>query len=157
MSFDKYIDRVLEHEGGYVNDPTDAGGETKWGISKRAYPHLDIKNLSKSDAKEIYRKDYWNANHCDKLPEGLDYVHFDTAVNMGGRRAAKILQQASGVTVDGIIGRNTLAAAKNTTPAEYLLHRLNFYCQIVRGRHSQARFIGGWANRTMDVLNTIKQ
>jgi len=155
MAFEKYIDKVLAHEGGYVNDPTDRGGETKYGISKKAYPHLDIKNLTIEQAKEIYRVDYWEKNSCHLLPDGIDYVHFDTAINMGGNRAAKLLQLACGVEDDGIIGSVTLAAAKKITPAIYLLHRLNHYCQIVRRSNNQAKFIGGWSNRVMDVLNTI--
>lgn len=156
MSFKKYIEKVLIHEGGYVNDPTDNGGETKYGISKRAYPDLDIKNLTKEKAIEIYKRDYWDGNKCDLLPEGLNYAHFDTAINSGGNRAAKILQEAAGVVIDGIIGKKTLAAAKKLSAERYLLFRLNFYCQIVRHNKSQAKYIGGWSNRCMDVLNVIK-
>lgn len=155
MSFNKYIDKVLQHEGGWVNDPTDSGGETNWGISKRAYPNLDIKNLTKEDAKAIYKRDYWDRNKCHLLPSGLDYVHFDTAINAGGGCAAKILQQAAGVAVDGKIGPMTIRAAKDVTPAEYLLHRMYFYCQLVRNKHNQAKYIGGWSNRCMDVLKTV--
>jgi hypothetical protein len=57
--FERAVAFVLRHEGGYVNDPRDPGGETKYGISKRAYPRLDIKGLTEADAKEIYRRDYW--------------------------------------------------------------------------------------------------
>ena len=56
-SFDEIIKHVLEHEGGYVNDPKDLGGETKYGITKRFYPDIDIKNLTIEEAKEIYKKD----------------------------------------------------------------------------------------------------
>ena len=154
-NFDKYIDKVLEHEGGYVNDPTDNGGETNFGISKRAYPNLDIKNLTRDEAKAIYKRDYWDANKCNLLPTGLDYVVFDMAINAGGNRAAKILQEAAGVTADGIIGPQTLNAADNVTPELYLLHRMYFYCQIVRRDNSQAKFIGGWSNRCMDILKVV--
>jgi len=154
-SFDKFIEKVLIHEGGYVNDPTDNGGETNWGISKRAYPNLDIKNLTKDQAKEIYKRDYWDKNHCDKLPSGVDYIHFDTAINAGGSRAAKILQDACGVVVDGIIGSKTITAAQSLTAERYLLFRMYFYCQIVRKNNSQAKFIGGWSNRCMDILKVV--
>jgi lysozyme family protein len=157
MAFEKYIDLVLKHEGGYTNDSDDLGGETKWGISKRAYPSLDIKHLSKDKAKEIYRRDYWEKNRCHLLPEGVDYIHFDTAINMGSGRASKLLQEAAGVTVDGIVGPMTIAAAQNINPERYLLLRLNYYCQIVRGRNSQAKYIGGWSNRVMDILNYLSE
>jgi lysozyme family protein len=155
-NFDKYIDKVLKHEGGYSNDPTDRGGETKYGISKRAYPSLDIKSLTKDRAKEIYKRDYWDKNKCHLLPEGVDYVHFDTAINMGGGRASKLLQEAAGVKVDGIVGPMTIAAAQEINPERYLLLRLNYYCQIVRKRNSQAKYIGGWSNRIMDILKTLE-
>ena len=59
-TFDEIIEVVLEHEGGYVNDPHDAGGETNFGIAKRWYPDVDIKNLTKEQAKKIYHQDYWS-------------------------------------------------------------------------------------------------
>ena len=66
MRFEDCIDKVLEHEGGYVNDPNDLGGETNFGVSKKAYPDLDIKNLTRDEAKEIYRKDYWERYKIEK-------------------------------------------------------------------------------------------
>jgi len=64
------VPHVLKREGGYVDDPTDRGGETKYGISKRSYPQLDIKNLTLEQALEIYRKDYWKPSRVEKLPDG---------------------------------------------------------------------------------------
>tara|TARA_R100000657_G_C4591809_1_gene50458 strand:- start:11 stop:262 length:252 start_codon:yes stop_codon:yes gene_type:complete len=83
MRFEDCIDKVLEHEGGYVNDPNDLGGETNFGVSKKAYPGLDIKNLTRDEAKEIYRKDYWERYKIEKMPEGLRYIYFDMVLNMG--------------------------------------------------------------------------
>ena len=74
MTFDEIIDNVLESEGGYVNDKDDAGGETNMGISKKAYPDLDIKNLSKEEAKQIYYEDYWCPSKADQLPTQLREV-----------------------------------------------------------------------------------
>ncbi len=88
-TFNEAIERVLKHEGGYVNDPTDKGGETNYGISKRAYPDLDIKNLTKEDAKKIYYQDYWLKSYADQLPIDVRYIHFDTAINMGLKRVLK--------------------------------------------------------------------
>ena len=87
------VDRVLSHEGGYVNDPNDPGGETKWGISKRSYPHLDIAALTLEDAQEIYRRDYWYALNLNAQPWPKALCLFDCAVNMGRGVALELYQQ----------------------------------------------------------------
>ena len=65
--FDQCFEKVIGFEGGYTLDPKDPGGETNWGISKRAYPSIDIKNLTREGAKEIYKRDYWDRAQCDKI------------------------------------------------------------------------------------------
>jgi len=70
-AFDKAFEILIGHEGGYVNDVNDRGGETRYGISKRAYPHIDIANLTLAQAKEIYRTDYWDKVKCSSLPPDL--------------------------------------------------------------------------------------
>ena len=82
-TFNEIIEVVLEHEGGYVNDPDDAGGETKYGIAKRWYPNVDIKNLTKEEAKKIYHMDYWNPAKCNEVPKHLRHIYFDMCVNFG--------------------------------------------------------------------------
>ena len=79
-NFDDFIGRVLTHEGGYVLDPRDPGGETRWGISKRSYPHVDIKNLSRESAVGIYRRDFWDRVQGDKLPRSFSFQALDAAV-----------------------------------------------------------------------------
>jgi lysozyme family protein len=116
MNFDQAFKAVIEHEKGYVNDPDDPGGETNYGISKRAYPHLDIKNLSLGQAKVIYLHDYWNKLRLDQLPVPVRFDMFDMGVNSGLGNAAKILQRAVGVADDGVIGPKTVAAANNLDP-----------------------------------------
>ena len=101
---------ILRWEGGYVNHPADPGGETKYGISKRSYPHLDIASLTLTDAKEIYWRDYWAKAGCDLCDPGLALVVFDAAVNNGVRQAVRWLQQAVVVASDGVIGPLTQAA-----------------------------------------------
>jgi lysozyme family protein len=93
-TFKEIIEKVLEHEGGYVNDPKDLGGETKYGITKRFYPDIDIKNLTIEQATEIYKKDYWDKNKVESLPQNLWHIYFDMCVNMGKRTAVKVLQRA---------------------------------------------------------------
>ena len=118
ISFEEAVKVVLKHEGGYVNDPDDPGGETNFGISKRAFPDLDIKNLTEEDAIKIYYEKYWKQSKVEMLPERLWNIYFDMAVNMGRKRACEILQKACnhknkvGIKVDGRIGRNTVISAK---------------------------------------------
>ncbi len=154
-TFNEAIEKVLKHEGGYVWDKDDAGGETNYGISKRAYPDLDIKNLTKEDAKKIYYQDYWLKSYADKLPIDVRYIHFDTAINMGLNRAAKLLQESIGsIAVDGIIGNQTLSNADKTNLYKYAIYRLVYYNKIIRRNNSQVKFIGGWTNRILDIIKS---
>ena len=100
INFDEIIEITLEHEGGYVNDPTDMGGETNFSITKRWYPDLDIKNLTKEDAVEIYKKDYWDRYKLDEMPTNLQHIYFDMVVNMGARNAGKIMQRRIVVEIE---------------------------------------------------------
>ena len=110
VSFDRAFEIVIGAEGGYSNDPKDRGGETKYGISKRAYPYLDIPSLTLDDAKRIYRRDYWEFVAGDALPWPLNCFVFDAAVNQGVSPAIRLLQTALGVEDDGVIGPQTLSA-----------------------------------------------
>lgn len=132
MGFEQAFASVVGLEGGYVNDQRDPGGETRYGISKRAYPDEDIKNLTLDRAKVLYRRDYWNACRCDELPARLAPLVFDAAVNQGVATAIRLLQQALHITVDGRIGPQTVACAKSAgdeLPAMYLAHRAVRYAQ----------------------------
>ena len=111
MTVDTVLDMIIKHEGGYVDHPSDPGGETKFGISKRAYPDIEISKLSESDAKAIYKEDYWNKIKGDDLPLGVACVVMDYGVNSGISRASKALQGVCGINKpDGIIGPHTLNA-----------------------------------------------
>ena len=121
-SFDQAFAAVIGHEGGYTDDPRDAGNwtggaagqgalrGTNRGISAAAYPALDIAALTAADARAIYRRDYWDKVAGDSLPPPLALLVFDAAVNAGVGRAARWLQGAAGVHADGAIGPATLAA-----------------------------------------------
>jgi hypothetical protein len=87
---------TLSWEGGYVNDPEDPGGETKWGIAKTFHPDLDIKNLTPAEAARIYYEEYWEPSWCDMLPAPLSTVMFDTAVLCGPGRAKQFLRESKG-------------------------------------------------------------
>lgn len=121
MTFDTAFDRLLGSEGGYVKYKDDPGGETNWGISKRTYPHLDIKHLSREEAKTIYRRDFWNRINADKLPDGVAFQTFDFAVNSGIETAVRYLQRAVGVADDGHWGPVSQAAANNATETDMIM------------------------------------
>lgn len=150
--FDSLIDRVLSHEGGYVNDPRDPGGETKFGIAKRSYPHVDIKNLTRDVAVEIYRRDFWNRVHGDKLPRQFVFQALDAAVNHGIGNAVRWIQRAAGVADDGVIGPMTLAAVASADVADLVLlfnaERLEFYAKL----KTFDAFGRGWTRRVAGNL-----
>lgn len=87
--FDAAFKALIDHEGGYVNHPKDPGGETKFGITKRSYPHLNIRDLTLDDARAIYRRDFWDRLQCDALPVAARFQVFDAAVNSGPGNAAR--------------------------------------------------------------------
>lgn len=133
-------------EGGYANDPNDPGGETKYGISKRSYPNLDIKNLTLDQAKSIYKRDYWDLWMCDALPWRLAIFFFDCAVNQGPDTAIRLLQKHLGLVVDGRIGSITLAAMRVSDPKldnEFMALRALKYVQTA----NYIDFGKGWFKR----------
>lgn len=151
--FETFIDRVLSHEGGYVNDPRDPGGETKFGIAKRSYPSVDIKSLTREAAITIYRRDFWDRVHGDKLPRSFAFQALDAAVNHGIGNAVRWLQRAAGVADDGVIGPMTLAAVGRADPADLVLkfnaERLRFYAKLT----TFDAFGRGWVNRVAANLD----
>lgn len=148
-AFIDIIKQVLENEGGYVNDPDDAGGETKYGITKKQYLLLDIKNLTKEEAIEIYKRDYWTPSKASSLPHNLQYAYFDTVVNCGQGTAVKILQRAAGAKVDGMIGPKTIARARFCHLVHFQAYRVLYYASIVVHKPSQKKFWLGWFKRAI--------
>ena len=124
MNFDEAFQRLLVHEGGYVDSRADPGGATKYGISKRSYPNEDIKNLTLEQAKAIYLRDFWTPAACDALPECIRFDAFDMAVNSGVTASIRIVQRAAGTVPDGVVGPNTLRAL-NDAPSGLLIARFN--------------------------------
>ena len=104
MDFDTAFTRLLGAEGGYCNNPQDPGGETKWGISKRQYPQVDIAGLTQDGAKVIYKRDYWTPCRVEELPMEVRFDVFDGAVHSGCRQSVKWLQTICGVSADGVVG-----------------------------------------------------
>lgn len=132
-SFNQAIEFTLRWEGGYVDNPQDPGGETNFGISKKAYPHLNIKELTKEQAKEIYHRDYWTKVGCPEIAYPLDIVIFDTAVNLGVARASDFLKITHDVE-------------------SCLLLRLKFYV----GLKIAKTFIFGWTRRVISLWDEVR-
>ena len=155
-NFNEIIEKVLEHEGGYVNDPTDLGGETKYGITKRFYPDVDIKNLTIEQAKEIYKKDYWDKNKVESLPQNLWHIYFDMCVNMGKRTAVKVLQRAANnrgkdLEVDGGLGPKTIEALNGVELDRVRAFRVKYYVDLITTKPEQEKFYLGWFRRALEV------
>jgi hypothetical protein len=174
--FEKALKFVFEHEcefkkGHYgdlnfvrsENVAKDPGGLTKWGIDKKSHPNVDIENLTQEQATEIYRKEYWERHHCDKLPWPLSAVHFDNCVNTGAGRAVKLLQRVCGAQDDGVWGPNTHAAVmhacKLDSPDVVAMHvikkKREFYKMLVAKDPDFKEFEDGWLNRTNDLEKFI--
>jgi len=154
--FDEIIEVVLEHEGGYVNDPKDPGGETNFGIAKRSNPDVDIKNFTKAEATLIYKTKYWDKNKVESLPEELWHIYFDMCVNMGRSRAVKILQQSAvnrgrNIKVDGGLGPNTIKALKGVELERVRAFRVRYYVELVNKKPDLEKFYFGWFRRALEV------
>jgi len=152
MNFKQAVKFILKFEGGYVNDPLDPGGETKFGISKRSYPDVDIAKLTKDDARAIYKKDYWDKLNLDLLPPAIRLMIFDAGVNHGTNWAARALQTLVNVKLDGNIGPITARAAGDLNARKTLLRyaqkRKEYYFQ----NRMFFRFGRGWIGRLLTVV-----
>ncbi len=143
---------IVEAEGGakLVND---TGGLTKWGISQRSHPHVDIANLTREGAEDIYHEAYWRPIKANALPPALALVVFDAAVNMGVPTAVKILQTVlRSVKVDGVAGPETVAAAKMYLPrpelvAQFLRLRSSWYRDLAATSPKYGKYLYGWELR----------
>ncbi len=152
MDFNTACDRTLKSEGGYSNDPQDPGGETKYGISKRTYPQVDIKNLTYEQAKALYKRDFWDVLHGDSLYDGVSYQLFDFAVNSGMGTAIRYYQRSLGVADDGHWGPVSQKAADTIDESDQIM------CIIAERQDFQTRLEGwprfgkGWARRNAQNL-----
>ena len=165
-TFDKAFNLLIRFEGGYVNDPDDPGSETKFGISKRRYPNLDIKNLTIEQAKEIYKRDYWDKFNGDNLPPRVAIFLLQCAVNIGLKRSCILLQSAtrrllhSKLKLDGIIGPKTIAAVKQVPETQLLnelaIRQLLRYFRICHQINPKlSKFIRGWYRRVVYSLQYV--
>ena len=169
-TFEEIIEVVLHHEGGFTDDSKDPGnwtggkegvgelGGTKYGISVKSFPDVDIKNLTKEGAKEIYKEVYWDKNKVESLPEELWHIYFDMCVNQGKSRAVKIIQRAvngkgGSLTVDGGLGPMTIAAiGKSRVELDRVrAYRVKYYADLVTKKPDLERFYFGWFKRALEV------
>jgi len=154
-SFNAAINHLLLMEGGYSNDPDDNGGETNFGISKRAFPMVDIASITRTDAVEIYRKNYWNAIRGDDIPPLVGFIMLDIAVNHGVITATKMLQRQLNVAADGVIGAKTMTALSRENPA-MLAQRLTLArIKMVIMHEDAARYMTGWLSRYLTVMREV--
>lgn len=158
-NFEKCLELMLEHEGGFVNDPRDSGGMTNLGVTKlvweewlgRPVSEKEMRALTPKFVAPMYKRKYWDACRADELISGVDYCVFDVSVNSGTGRAIKLLQQTVGATPDGGFGPITMALVKKTNPANlielYCARRLDFLESLRSFEH----FGKGWSRRVAEV------
>lgn len=156
MDFKEAFDFVIGREGGFVNDRHDPGGETNYGISKRQYPNVDIKNLTLDEASGIYFRDYWKNCKCAEMPDLVRMPLFDSAVNQGVPRAIKMLQKSVGATTDGIIGPKTMAAIHKYAGPELIVNFLAERALHYVSLKNFERYGKGWMRRLFHVSSSNK-
>lgn len=177
---DKYfvnaVDIVLEHEGGFVNDPVDPGGATNFGITFRTLQKWrgqpitvqDVIDLTPEEAKEIYFAEYWKKSNCHSiLDKQLSGQIFDMAVNGGPKRAIKLFQETMNeqyearLIVDGDFGHNTMSAyldinlvpeSQRVLNLAYFKARCEFYIAITRRRKTSRKFLYAWFKRSLSYV-----
>ena len=158
-NFEKSLDLVLKSEGGFVNHPSDPGGMTNLGVTKTVWEEwvghpVDekiMRNLTAEYVAPMYKKKYWDSCGCDNLAKGLDYIVFDFAVNAGPGRAIKTLQQALGVSADGVIGQGTMGAVIASNPHDLIDKYTQAKEAFYKSLSTFPTFGAGWLRRVAEV------
>jgi lysozyme family protein len=155
LTFETAIERILSHEGGWVNDKRDPGSETQWGISKRTYPTLDIKALTRDQAKALYERDFWRPVVETVADNALRFQLLDAAVNHGMGNAVRFIQRAIGVADDGHWGPVSHAALSRCNANDlhllFMAERLEFWCKLT----TFDAFGRGWTRRGAQNLRYL--
>jgi len=148
--FNKCMLIVFKHEGGYVNDIDDWGGETNYGIAKRYFPKEDIKNLTKEHAKQLYFQSFWTPMNLIGICNELSVLHiFDFGINAGKRRSIRTAQRLCSVKADGILGSISTTAINNydgNFPKDFA-HARRVYYEYISTKRNNKKFLKGWLNR----------
>lgn len=154
--FEKAFEKLMALEGGYVAHTKDPGGETKFGITKRSYPNLNIKTLTMDEAKVIYLRDWWTPHRYGEMnDQELAEKVFCLAVNIGPHHANKLLQRAvnkvesAGLNIDGIIGPKTLAAINGSQHRAHILAELKLLAVQYYLELGVINFLAGWIRRAI--------
>lgn len=147
MTFEQLIERVLDYEGGYTTGAGDPGGETRWGISKRSYPKLNIKTLTRDQAITIYRRDFWQKLSVDKLPSAAAFQLLDFAINSGVDQATRCLQRVIEVEDDGQWGPISQARALRVSAADMVMGLLAERLELMTRLSNWPKAGKGWAQR----------
>jgi lysozyme family protein len=160
-NFEQCLELILEHEGGFVNDPRDSGGMTNLGVTKTVWEEWmgrptnekEMRALTPLMVKPLYKRKYWDAIRADELVDGVDYCVFDVAVNSGTGRAIKLLQQTVDATPDGGFGSITMALVKKASSEPNTLIKL--YCakrlEFLQSLRTFETFGKGWSRRVAEV------
>ena len=157
-NFEKALALVLQHEGGYVNHPSDPGGRTNLGVTQRVWEEYvghpvdeaEMRSLTKELVAPLYRKEYWDAVRGDQLPSGADYLAFDFAVNAGAFRSIKTIQRALKITADGVLGPVTVKAIQDTNAEDFINNFTDAKESFYRSLTNFPTFGKGWLNRVAE-------
>ena len=164
-NFEKSLDLVLAHEGGYTNHLSDPGGRTNLGVTQQVWENYvghkvdetEMRSFTKELVAPLYRKEYWDAVHGDQLPSGADYLAFDFAVNAGAFRSIKTIQRALNITADGIIGPVTVKAIQDTNAEEFINNFTNAKESFYRSLANFPTFGRGWLNRVAESKKAAEE
>jgi lysozyme family protein len=158
-NYDACLARVLKHEGGYTNHPSDPGGPTNFGITIHGYRRYikangnaaDVRAMTLADAAKIYRARYWHALRCDELPAGLDYAVFDYGVNSGTGRAARVMQRLLGIGEGTAMTDAVIAGARNANPSALIGRLCDERLAFLKSLRTWPVFGAGWGRRVAEV------
>jgi lysozyme family protein len=171
MTDDEIIQKILEYEGGFTNDPDDAGGPTKYGITAADYGSFlklgrgatpdEVRQMPQTDAVAIYKERYITAPGFKDIPDDkLRMILVDSGVLYGPKRAAMWLQTTLNVTADGVLGQQTFTALAAASDAQairkaVIAERIRTTADIVVGKPSQLKFLRGWISRAVSLLEFV--
>jgi len=158
-NFEQCLALVLKEEGGYVDNPHDPGGMTNLGVTKTTWENWvghpvdekTMRDLGPLDVAPLYRKNYWMAAQCERLPAGLDLCVFDAAVNSGVSQSIKFVQRALDVVIDGILGQQSLAAMASRDLPELIEQTCEERLHFLQNLRTWSNFGEGWSNRVIRV------
>lgn len=158
-NFNKCLDMLLKHEGGYIHHPQDPGGQTNLGVTKATYDEFYggdateevMRAITVGDVAPIYLQNYWDKCLCHSLASGLDWAVFDWAVNSGPSRAGKALQKAVGAVQDGHIGPMTMRRTEQHDPRELIEYLYTERDSFYRSLDTFDSFGKGWIRRNNET------